>query len=260
MPGSLASLRFDELTDPEIASRLEQRALVLVPCGSTEQHGPHLPTSTDFLASLAICDLVAAELGGLVLPGMQFGVTPIHMGFAGTVSLSAATFEQVLYEMVASLSSHGVREVAFVNWHEGNIASLGNLGSRLTQELGMNVVLAHACYVAEELFGEQLGGLTHGGAIEGAAVLGARPELAHYERLDRSTSSPGERPADHARRGKAFQSVLKDIREISDTGWYGSASEVSRDEGSALIKGVAEVVTRELGDRFARLAAMRPSS
>jgi creatinine amidohydrolase len=260
MPQSLASLRFDELTDPEIAARLAARPLVLIPCGSTEQHGPHLPTSTDYLASLAICDLVAAELGGLVLAGMQFGVTPIHMGFAGTVSLSASTFEQVLYEMVSSLAAHGVREVAFVNWHEGNISSLANLGSRLTQELGLNVVLAQACYVAEELFGEELGGLTHGGAIEGAAVLGARPELAHYERLATAASSPGERPADRARRTKAFQSVLKDIREISDTGWYGSASEVSRDQGSALVKAVADVVAGELAARFSRLAEMRPSA
>lgn len=251
------SRRFDEMTDPDIREALAERPLVLLPCGSTEQHGPHLPTGTDYFASLAICDRVAAKIGGLVLPGMQFGVTPIHMGFTGTVTLGAGTFETVLTDVVASLASHGVREIAFVNWHEGNIASIATIASRLTQEHPVNVVVAHACYVAEELFGEELGGLTHGGAIEAAAVLGWRPELVHYERIEPSAHSPGERPADHARRGKAFQTVLRDIREISDTGWYGSSEQLSPERGAALVEAVADVVAKELDERFNRLAQLR---
>lgn len=257
MSGTGQHRRFDELTNGDIVAALAERPLVLIPCGSTEQHGPHLPTGTDYFASLAICDLVAAELGGLVLPGMQFGVTPIHMGFPSTVTLSVATYQDVLIEIGASLAGHGVKELAFVNWHEGNIAALTTVGSRLTQEHGLNVVLAHACYVAEELYGEALGGLTHGGAIEAAAVLGYKPELVHYDRLEREAHSPGERPADHARRGKAFQSVLRDIREISDTGWYGAATEVSVEDGAALVKAVADVVTQQLAARFSRLAEIR---
>ncbi len=257
MAKRMASRRFDELTDPEIEAALAERPLVLVPCGSTEQHGPHLPTSTDYLASLAVSDRVAREVGGLVLGGMQFGVTPIHMGFAGTVSFSSTTFEAVLFDMATSLASHGVREIAFVNWHEGNIASISTVASRITQELGLNVVVAQACYVAEELYGEAMGGLTHGGAIEAAAVLGIRPDLVHYDQLEPMTDSPGERPADHARRGRAFQTVLRDIREISETGWYGSSQRVSDDEGTALVDAVATVVAGELNARFERLAEMR---
>jgi len=251
------SCRFDELTDPDIGAALAARPLVLLPCGSTEQHGPHLPTGTDYFASLAICDRVVQEIGGLVLPGMQFGVTPIHMGFTGTVSLSADTFQQVLLDMVTSLASHGVREVAFVNWHEGNIAAIATVASRLTQEHGLNVVVAHACYVAEELFGEELGGLTHGGAIEAAAVLGWRPELVHYDRIDPSDHSPGERSVDHARRGRAFQTVLRDIREISESGWYGSSEKLSAAQGEEILGAVAKVVATELSARFERLARMR---
>src|SRR5664280_107546 len=88
-------VRFDELTNPAIVAALSERPLVLIPCGSTEQHGPHLPTGTDYFASLAISDLVAQSIGGLVLGGMQFGITPIHMGFPSTVTDSAATFEAI---------------------------------------------------------------------------------------------------------------------------------------------------------------------
>lgn len=257
MVKSMTSRRFDELTDPEIDAALAERALVIVPCGSTEQHGPHLPTTTDYLASLAVADRVAAQVGGLVLGGMQFGVTPIHMGFSGTVSLSSATFEAVLVEMATSLAQHGVKEVAIINWHEGNIGSLTTVASRLTQELKLNVVVAQACYVAEELYGEAMGGLTHGGAIEAAAVLGIRPDLVHYDQLDPTMDSPGERPADHARRGRQFQTILRDIREISETGWYGSSQRVSTEEGVTMVKAVADVVASELTTRFARLAEIR---
>lgn len=253
----MVSRRFDELTDPTIADALAERALVVIPCGSTEQHGPHLPAGTDYFASLAIADRVVAELGGLVLGGFQFGVTPIHMGFVGTVSLSAETYQTVLMDMGASLALHGVKELAFVNWHEGNIASLATVGSRLTQAHDLNVVVAQACYVAEELYGEELGGLTHGGAIEAAAVLGAHSELVHYEALDPATHSPGERAADQARRGRSFQTVLRDIREISASGWYGSAKQMTIDEGAAVVEAVADVVARELQVRFERLADLR---
>ena len=257
MVKSMTSRRFDELTDPEIEAALAERPLVIVPCGSTEQHGPHLPTTTDYLASLAVADRVAAEVGGLVLGGMQFGVTPIHMGFPGTVSLSSATFEAVLVEMATSLARHGVKEVAIINWHEGNIGSLTTVASRLTQELKLNVVVAQACYVAEELYGEVMGGLTHGGAIEAAAVLGIRPDLVHYDRIDSTMDSPGERPADHARRGRQFQTILRDIREISETGWYGSSQRVSVEDGVTMVKAVADVVASEFVARFARLAEIR---
>ncbi len=249
--------RFDELTNPEIVAALSERPLVLVPCGSTEQHGAHLPTGTDYFASLAVCDLVADTIGGLVLGGMQFGITPIHMGFAGTVTVSAATFEQIHLDVAASLAAHGVKEIAYVNWHEGNIGSLTTVASRVTQELGLNVVVAQACYVAEELYGEEMAGLTHGGAIEAGAVMGWRPELVRYDQLDPAEDSPGERSADHARRTRSFQTILRDIREISSSGWYGSAERVSEEKGAELLTSVADVVARELQERFGRLRALR---
>jgi len=251
-------VRFDELTNPEIVAAFSERPLVLIPCGSTEQHGPHLPTGTDYFASLAICDLVAQKIGGLVLGGMQFGITPIHMGFPSTVTVSAATYEAIHLDIAASLVAHGVKEIAYVNWHEGNIGSLTTVASRVTQELKANVVVAQACYVAEEHYGEKMAGLTHGGAIEAAAVLGWRPELVRYDQLDPAEDSPGERPADHARRGRSFQTVLRDIREISNSGWYGSSQRVSEEEGREMIHHVAEVVAGELDRRFAQLTLMRP--
>ena len=68
--------RFDELTDPEIAAALARSPRVMLPMGSIEQHGPHLPTGTDFFAATAIALEVAEHLDALVLPLCPLGVTP----------------------------------------------------------------------------------------------------------------------------------------------------------------------------------------
>src|SRR5215510_5495372 len=86
---------FWELTQPEIAAQLKKNPLVIFPAGSVEQHGPHLPTGTDIFASIVIGEEVAKRMDGLVLPACPFGVTPMHMPFEGTITLSTDTYMRV---------------------------------------------------------------------------------------------------------------------------------------------------------------------
>src|SRR5450755_1726891 len=81
----LPSRYFIELTQPEIAAQLKANPLVILPAGSVEQHGPHLPTGTDTFAASVIAEGVAERMDGLVLPGGPLGVTPLHMAFEGTI-------------------------------------------------------------------------------------------------------------------------------------------------------------------------------
>src|SRR3979411_3170962 len=77
-PHMLPSRYFVELTQPEIAEQLKKNPLVILPAGSVEQHGPHLPTGTDIFAANVIAHAVAERMDGLVLPGGPVGVTPAH--------------------------------------------------------------------------------------------------------------------------------------------------------------------------------------
>src|ERR1700681_758029 len=74
----LPSRYFVELTQPEIAEQLKKNPLVILPAGSVEQHGPHLPTGTDIFAANVIAHAVAERMDGLVLPGGPLGVTPLQ--------------------------------------------------------------------------------------------------------------------------------------------------------------------------------------
>ena len=187
-----------DLTQPEIAAQFKKNPLVILPAGSVEQHGPHLPTGTDIYAANVIGHAVAERMDGLVLPATPLGVTPMHMPFEGTITLTPDTYQRVVTETCASTAQHGAKWLLILNWHEGNIPSLAIAAEKLHRDLGMTVITVQACYVAAELYGHDCGGLTHGGEIEALAVLAYRPELVHLDRIDifvRSLARPQDGPA-----------------------------------------------------------------
>src|SRR5215475_11693391 len=105
----LPSRYFADLTQPEIAAQLKKNPFVILPCGSVEQHGPHLPTGTDTLAANAISHAVAERIDALVLPATPFGVTPMHMPFESTITLSPETYIGVVTDTCVSTAKHGAK-------------------------------------------------------------------------------------------------------------------------------------------------------
>ena len=248
---------FWELTQPEIAAQLKRNPLVILPAGSVEQHGPHLPTGTDIFAATVISHRVAERMDGLVLPATPLGVTPMHMPFEGTVTLSPDTFMRVVTETCASVAKHGAKNLVILNWHEGNIPSLAIAADVLHREHGMTVVTVQACYVAEELYGASCNGLTHGGEIEALAVLADRPGLVHLERIDDSSDHAHGHRMDKLRRTRAYQPVLTDIRSIAPTGWFGSPQQATAEKGVRMLDDIAEKIAGETSAIFGELDAVQ---
>lgn len=113
-----------KLTQPEAEAILKRSGLAVIPMGSVEQHGPHLPCGTDYLAALAIGQQVAEKLAGLLLPFCPVGVTPFHMSFAGTLTLKPQTFIALIEDICDSIVKHSAKKIVFLNWHEGNTSAL----------------------------------------------------------------------------------------------------------------------------------------
>ena len=253
----LPSRYFSELTQPEVAAQLKRNPLVILPCGSVEQHGPHLPTGTDTLAANAVSHAVAERMDALVLPATPFGVTPMHMPFEGTITLAPDTYLHIVTDTCASTAKHGAKYLLIVNWHEGNIASLAIAAEALHREHGMSVVTVQACYVAEELYGASCGGLTHGGEIEALAVLAHRPDLVHLDRIDYSSDHALGHQMDKLRRTRTFQPVLTDIRSIAPTGWFGSPQHATPEKAKRMLADIAEQIARETRHIFSQLDAVQ---
>jgi creatinine amidohydrolase/Fe(II)-dependent formamide hydrolase-like protein len=192
----LPSRFFSELTQPEIAAQFKKNPLVILPAGSVEQHGPHLPTGTDTLAANMIAQHVAERMDGLVLPATPLGVTPMHMPFEGTITLTPDTYMRVVIETCASTAKHGAKYLMLMNWHEGNIPSLAIAAEALHRTHGMTVLTVQACYVAEELYGGSCNG-------------------PHPRRRDRGAGGAGE-PA-RARASRSHREIPPITRTA--TGW-----------------------------------------
>jgi creatinine amidohydrolase len=253
----LPSRYFFDLTQPEIATQFRKNPTVILPCGSVEQHGPHLPTGTDTLAANVIAHAVAERMDALVLPATPFGVTPMHAPFEGTITLTPDTFMRVTTETCVSTARHGAKYLLILNWHEGNIPSLAIAAESLHRDHGMSVVTVQACYVAEELYGQSCNGLTHGGEIEALAVLSARPELVHLDRIDYSSDHAHGHKMDKLRRTRAYQPVLTDIRSIAPTGWFGSPQHATAEKGAKMLTDIADAIAREARDIFRQLDAVQ---
>ena len=247
---TLSSRYFIDLTQPEIAAQLQDNPLVILPAGSVEQHGPHLPTGTDIYAANVIGHAVAERMNGLVLPGGPLGVTPMHMPFEGTITLTPDTYMRVVKETCVSTARHGAKYLLIINWHEGNSASLSIAAEALHREHGMTVLTVHACYVAAELWGHDCGGLTHGGEIEALAVLAHQPDLVHLDRIDYSSDHQRGLQMDKLRRTRSYQPVLTDIRSIAPTGWYGSPENATAEKGLRMLADIADAIATEATTTF----------
>ena len=121
------------MTWPEVEDALKRTDVVIIPVGSIEQHGKHLPLGTDSYGAIEVCKLIAQRAEVLVAPVVLAGLSSHHMGFPGTITLTPETFEAVVYETALSLIKHGFRKILIYNGHGGNAVSVANVIQKINQ-------------------------------------------------------------------------------------------------------------------------------
>ncbi|MFC8517192.1 mycofactocin biosynthesis peptidyl-dipeptidase MftE [Streptomyces sp. NPDC057257] len=202
--------------------------LVLVPLGSFEQHGPHLPLDTDTRIADAVAHAVAARLPGevVVAPPVVYAASGEHQGFPGTVSIGNEALRLVLVELVRSLTLWSGR-VVLLNGHGGNAGCLADAVRRLVAE-GQDVVHV-PCSPA--------GGDAHAGHTETSLMLHLAPELVHMDRAWRGNPTPIRElmPA----------LVAGGVAAVSASGVLGDPTTATAEEGARLFDAlVADVAAR----------------
>ncbi len=122
----MKTIRMEEMRWPEIRAAIDAGfTTAVVGVGSTEQHGPHLPTMTDARIGDDVAERVARKLGNaLHARTVEAGVSEHHLAFAGTISLKPETLALILRDYVASLARHGFTRIVFVVSHGGNFATV----------------------------------------------------------------------------------------------------------------------------------------
>jgi mycofactocin precursor peptide peptidase len=205
-----------DLTWPEVATLAADGAILAVPVGSTEQHGPHLPLSTDTDVAVAICRRIAELWANVVIaPPLNYGSSGEHAAFAGTISIGQEATELVLVEYGRS-ASETFDHILFVSAHGGNATPVGRAVDRLVSE-GRDAAV----------FEPRWHGELHAGAIETAMQLSLTP---HRVLMDRAA-------AGNTAALEAIMPMLTSggVREVSENGVLGDPRSATASQGAALL-------------------------
>lgn len=243
-------IELGELTWPEARSAAERGAVIVVPVGSLEQHGPHLPLETDWRLASEIarraCAL-AQEHGvpALVTPPVWTGFSLAHMDFAGTISLDAEVFFHLAVQVCQSVSRHGFHKIVLLNGHGGNMHVLRSAVQHLRFAHGIRAIAVNYWDLAVSFINEwrrsEIGGINHACEMETSLMLALRAELVHMDRI---------RPRPVRERSRYFSTDLTVagaavsagvFSEVSPDGVVGSPELGDRARGEVLL---AELVRR----------------
>lgn len=206
--------RIADATWPE----LEQIELVVVPVGSIEQHGPHLPLDTDATIAVGVAEAVAAALGGAwVAPPVVYGSSGEHQAFPGTSSIGTDVLHLMLVELVRSMRTW-TRRVLFVNAHGGNVQALTDAVRQLVDE-GHDVAWAPCTTEDVDL---------HAGRTETSLMLLLHPNSVRLDLAEAGNTRPLTEllPA----------LVTNGVRDVSANGVLGDPAGASAKEGALLFE------------------------
>lgn len=218
----------------------EDGSIAIVPVGSIEQHGHHLPVATDTLLVDAVAHLgaeaVTDELPVLVTPPIWSGLSPHHMAFGGTLTLSVETMLAVLEDVAESVLANGFDALLFLNGHGGNMSLLGTAITQIGQShpeaelLGLTYFQLAEPFV-DEIRESETGGMGHGGEFETSLMLHFHPELVQVEQAEGTYLDD----AYDLRRKDLFEggplSVYRPFTAYSNSGAIGDPDLASADKG-----------------------------
>jgi creatinine amidohydrolase len=256
---------YGELSWPQMAERREQ--VVVLPLGSMEQHGHHLPLLTDTLIMDEIVRRVRPALESTVLfaPTLWPGASDHHRGFPGTISLSQDTYRRVLVDMLSSLVGSGFRRVVLLNAHGGNSgpgrAAVYEAQMQYPDRKDLWLVLATWFEVAAPQIAAYSDldqpYVTHACELETSMLLELRPELVDLDAAKGAHvdfESAFYRP-DSGRSSRV--AVYRPFEQISVSGAYGHPERGTAQKGRALFDLAAEQVAALLSE-IASWPDMRP--
>jgi creatinine amidohydrolase len=242
MPTTLLS----EMAWPDVKQAIEDERIVVLPVGSTEQHGPQLPLDTDIVNSFEIAKAAAQRTGNLVAPPLYYGITPHWMGFPGTMSIDYETWIRFATQICQSLAKHGFKKIVILNGHGGNAAAIQLVAQNVAESSGGKCSLAAFSYwdVSVEQVNairkSALGGMGHSCELETSLQLHLRGDLVKMERAVRNPRT----------RSSVFESIdMMDSNKyvlFYSVGGGGAACE----PGESGTLGDPTVATKETGKMF----------
>ncbi len=259
--------RYDELTWPETRAAIARQPVVLLPFGTVEDHGPHLPINTDNVIVEAIC-LEAARRAPeemLVMPLLAYGLDEHHMDFPGTVSVDMQTLLALVADVAGSPARHGFTHILIVNGHGSNapvadlaarkvVLETGAVCAAMSPNAAIDPTLAEPAFSRGRRSGP--GGVAHACEYETAMMLHLRPDLVQ---MDKAVKEIGQITLEYFNWDHPAPSVLswQDWwSRMSESGVCGDPTVATAEFGRALFETTVENFIRLV--REFRTLPLRP--
>jgi len=233
-------------------NELNQRTFpVMLPFGSTEQHGNHLPVGTDHLLANAVVsnlvDRYKTQIDLSILPPLHYGKSTEHANFPGTITLSAHTLLSTLYDISLSLKRQAIPSLVILNTHGGNVGIVDCALYDIRMDYGIDAYAIHLGRIFESLGGKCAFPYSmHAGYVETAIMKHCYPE---YERLYAITPDKGIDTAGFTK--------LTDIQSLISWGWatedisaqegyMGDPSQSTAEQGREILEAAVDVLFEQL--------------
>jgi len=237
---------FAYLTWTQVDALPRERTLLVLPTAAIEQHGPHLPLATDALINNLLLgkalERLPAEMPVYALPPVCYGKSNEHIGFPGTLSLSAQTFLAVVRDLGASVAAAGFKKLVLYNTHGGNTSLVDVLARDLRVEFGLRTfsLFGSGGAAFEGVSAQERTYGFHAGEIETAFLLHAMPELVHRGKYTSNYIARVDDPE-----------LLKPEGSVANFAW------LTKDIAPSGVLGDPTPATAENGERWSNEAAAR---
>lgn len=249
-------MRWEELSVSQIETLDREGTILLLPLGSVEQHGRHLPVGTDTMLASEVSIAAARRLSGraAVLPPPWYGLSPHHMRFPGTITLAVQTTIALVEDIAASVVAHGFQRLVIVNGHGGNIGLVDLLSSTLGHRFYGRARIAGLTYfqlaadAIAKLRVSPSGGMGHACEFETAMMQHLRPDLGAIDRAQTLYPDPGSAYLSTDLLGRSRVRTYKDFGDLSESGTLGDPSLASPEAGARFYDAVVDELVQFLED------------
>jgi len=229
----------EEMTTEEITESLKVVDTVLVPLGTIEQHGPHLPVGTDVLIPKEIAKWVAEKAKVLVAPPVYYGNSLSMQEMRGVVTITPEALATLLLDLCKSLAKQGFRKIVFLNGHGGNIQVLNFIGQRARVGTGAKIIRIDWWVIASEEISKICEKeVVHADEGETSMMLACRPDLVNMERAVKDETYDELARKVTGGKPKNMPQVYFPFHVWTKTGVIGDATKATRDKGERILDAV----------------------
>ncbi len=213
-------------SDSDFRTSVRTIKRAIIPVGSLEQHGPHLPVSTDSIIVERIAQELSNQANCFVLPAVSYGISFEHMPMFN-ISVRSSTLTALICDACISLGQLGIRQIVILNGHHGNSGALQHIAQELYQRIPKGVT-THVINYWQMMEAE----FDHAGQVETSLVLAIAPELVRMEKAEPSAKKLAKSKA-------AYRSITcspGSFPEITGNGVWGDPRKATANYGHKLIE------------------------